>query len=65
MSYTTPDHTRTIAASGAEAREAIVDTLLEDRENRRFGPLRFVEKSIDEYLSERAGGSQLDLVEQT
>lgn len=48
-----------------EAREAIVDALLEDREGRRFGPLRYIEKNVDEYLTDRGGTSQLDLVEQS
>ncbi len=46
-----------------DAREAIVDALLEDREYRRFGTLRYIEKNIDEFLSERGGSIQLDLGE--
>lgn len=47
-----------------QAREAIVDALLEDREGRRFGPLRYVEKNFDEYLADRGGViSQLELGE--
>lgn len=46
-----------------DSREAIVAALLEDREQRRFGPLRFVEKNIDEYLSKRGEVVQLDLGE--
>lgn len=49
----------------SDSREAIVDALLEDREGRRFGPLRYVERNIDEYLSGRGGENQLDLVEQS
>ena len=44
-----------------DAREAIVDALLEDREYRRFGTLRYIERDIDEFLSERGGSSHLDL----
>lgn len=46
-----------------KAREAIVDALLEDREGRRFGPLRYIDKNIDEYLADRDGASQFDFVE--
>lgn len=44
-----------------DAREAIVDALLEDREYRRFGTLRYIERDVDEFLSERAGLLQLEL----
>lgn len=43
------------------AREAIVDALLEDREYRRFGTLRYIERNVDEFLAERVGSVQLDL----
>ncbi|SMP82706.1 protein of unknown function [Desulfonatronum zhilinae] len=46
-----------------DAREAIVDALLEDREQRRIGTLRYVDRNIDEYLSERENSIQLDLGE--
>lgn len=46
-----------------DAREAIVDALLEDREHRRFGPLRFVDKNIDHYLSEQGEATQIDAIE--
>ncbi|AVP96779.1 hypothetical protein C7S18_06010 [Ahniella affigens] len=45
------------------AREAIVDALLEDREQRRFGMLRYVERSFDEFMSQRDGPAQLALGE--
>lgn len=44
-------------------RTAIVDALLEDRETRRFPSLRYVQKNIEEYLSERGANKQLDLGE--
>lgn len=47
------------------AREAIVDALLEDREARRFGLLRYTEKNINEYLSERVTSVQLEIGEQS
>jgi hypothetical protein len=45
------------------AREAIVDALLEDREARRFGTLRYFEKTIDEYLAERGDVAPTELPE--
>lgn len=46
-----------------EAREAIVDALLEDREGRRFGSLRYVDRNVKEYLADRGGSSQLEFAE--
>ena len=47
------------------AREAIVDALLEDSEARRFPMLKYIEKPIDEYLSEKSSAVQSDLAEQS
>lgn len=48
-----------------DSRKAIVAALLEDRERRRFGPLRFIDGNIDDYLSKRRDANQLDIGEAT
>lgn len=46
----------------SHSRTAIVDALLEDRESRRLGILKYVDRNIDEYLGERG---ELDFGEST
>ena len=46
------------------SREAIVDALLGDRESRRLGILRYVDKNIDQYLADRGETTVSDPSEQ-
>lgn len=42
------------------AREAIVDTLLEDNETRRFPMIKYIDKNIDEYLSKQGSSIKME-----